>query len=340
MTQRPEERRGRRWLRLILQLLSLVLFGLLLWWGGAEAWQQVLTGNLRHILMAFLLIGAVSILSALRLRWVACAVAGRNLGSWGRFFYLNMTARAAGLVMPRSLTTFAGKPVALRALGMPIKRAVWAVVLDNLLDLLLLGTWTIPGLIFLQDWMSPATTIVLAAGLTLVLAGGVRWVIAGGRLSRVFSWLERIPRLAAALPIDREAADGTLLGHSAVLPALGLSVLINGMLVFVYHTIARAVGLSIPWLVFAASFPVTQLSLVLAVTPGGLGIFDAGWYGLLVLSGVEQQEALNFVIAQRAYVFVYVLIWAGLSALLSLALERGRNERRKEESHANSDHQL
>ncbi|MGD1991910.1 MAG: lysylphosphatidylglycerol synthase transmembrane domain-containing protein [Anaerolineae bacterium] len=340
MTQRPEERRGRRWPRLILQLLSLVLFGLLLWWGGAEAWQQVLTGNLRDILIAFLLIGAVSALSALRLRWVACAVAGRNLGSWGQFFYLNMTARAAGLVMPRSLTTFAGKPVALRALGMPIKRAVWAVVLDNLLDLLLLGTWTIPGLIFLQDWMSPATTIVLAAGLTLVLAGGVRWVIAGGRLSRIFSWLERIPRLAAALPIDREAADGALLGHSAVLPALGLSVLINGMLVIVYHTIARAVGLSIPWPVFAASFPVTQLSLVLAVTPGGLGIFDAGWYGLLVLSGVEQQEALNFVIAQRACVFVYVLIWGGLGALLSLLLERGRNARRKEGSHENSDHQL
>jgi uncharacterized membrane protein YbhN (UPF0104 family) len=62
-----------------------------------------------------------------------------------------------------------------------------------------------------------------------------------------------------------------------------------------------------------------------AVTPGGLGLFDAGWYGVLLLGGVPNQEALTFVIAQRAYIFIFVLVWAGFSVLLSLASGGGKH---------------
>ena len=66
------------------------------------------------------------------------------------------------------------------------------------------------------------------------------------------------------------------------------------------------------------------MSLIIAIAPGGLGIFDLGWLGLLQLGGLSQSDAITFVVAQRAYIFVFVLVWAAFSALLSLTEGQGK----------------
>jgi uncharacterized membrane protein YbhN (UPF0104 family) len=313
----------KRWLRLALQLLSLALFGLILWSGGVETWQEVLTGDRGDILVAFLLGGVANTLSATRLRLVAHSVAGRELASWRRFYYLNMTARALGLVMPRGLSTVGGKSVALRALGVSFRRAVWIVMLDNLFDLMLLGVLAVPGLLFLNGKVSSGGFIALAFGLILALAGGLWWATAIGQRLPLAGWLGRVPWLASVLHLDPESAAVDLLPtRSIAMRALGLSFLLNGILAIRFYYIACAVEVVYPWLIFVAGFPITQLSLVLAVTPGALGLFDASWYGVLLLGGVLPEEALTFIIAQRAYIFVFVLVWAGFSTLLSLTTEK------------------
>jgi len=321
----------KRWLKLALQLLSLVLFGAILWLGGPQAWRQVVQGDARFILISFLLIGSATMLSANRLRLIARAVAGRELAPWQRFYHLNMTARALGLVVPRGLSTVAGKSVAIHALGVSLKRSIWIVLTDSFFDLSLLGALVLPALWFLKGGVAPLGFIALALGTILALAGGLWWATATGRLRSLARGLRHIPWLASALHLDREVTADLLLPHSTTLQALGLSVLLNSALVACFYYTARAIGLPYPWHLFAASFPATQLSLVLAVTPGGLGLIDAGWYGLLLLGGVPRQEALTFVIAQRAYVFVFVLVWAGISTLLSLAL--GRKNRDEDPSY-------
>jgi uncharacterized membrane protein YbhN (UPF0104 family) len=315
----------KRWLRLVLQLLSLALFGLIFWLGGPEAWRQVLSGDLRGILPAFLLSGMAGMLAATRLRIIAGSVAGREMPSWCRFYYLNMTARALGLVVPRGLSTLGGKSVALKALGVPLKRSVWLVLMDNVFDVGLLSVLVIPSLLFLRGLISLGGFIALSLGLVAALGGGLWWAIATGRLIALLRWLGRIPWLASVLRIGPEIPADLLPPSPVSLKALGLSVLVNGVIALRFYYIARAVGLGYPCALFVAALPVTQLSLLLAVTPGGLGLFEAGWYGVLLLGGVISQDALSFVIAQRAYVFVFVLIWAGFSALLSLTAEgRGR----------------
>jgi len=311
-----------RCLRLVLQLLSLALFALILWLGGLDPWQQILAGDCWALLAAFLCGGLGNMLSATRLQLVARSLAGRDLAPWRRFYYLNMTARALGLVAPRGLSTLGGKSVGLRALGVSLKRSFWIVLLDNFFDLALLGALMVPSLLFLKDWISSCAFIALALGLILPLAGALWWIAAAGRLLPLIEWLRRVPLLGSVLRIDGAGVADILPTRPTALRALGLSVLLNGALVTRFYYIARAVGTTHPWLIFAAGFPMTQLSLVLSVTPGALGLFDAGWYGVLLLGGVSHQEALTFVIAQRAYIFVFVLIWAGFGALLSLTMER------------------
>jgi uncharacterized membrane protein YbhN (UPF0104 family) len=316
------QRGAKRWLRLILQLLSLALFGLILWSGGEETWEQILHSAPEDILVAFLLVGAATVLAATRLQIMVHSMVGRRLASWPHYYYLNMTARALGLVVPRSLGTLGGKSVALRALGVSLKRAVWLVMIDNLFDLMLLGVLVIPGLVFQRGLIAPAGFVGLVLGLTLALAGVLWWATEVGRWLPLAKWLGRIPWLGAALRVDPEGVADVLPPRSTALQALGLTALLSAALAVSFYYIALAVGVTSPWLSFAAGFPITQLSLVISVTPGGLGLFDAGWYGVLLLGGVSRGEALTFVVAQRTYLSVFVLVWAGFSTLLSLATRK------------------
>ncbi len=315
----------KHWLRLGLQLLSLVLFALLLLWGGPEAWRQVVTGDRTHILLSFMLLGLASIVSATRLLVITRSITGRPVASWSRFYYLNMTTRALGLIMPRSVSTIGGKSVALGTLGVSLKRAIWIVMLDNGLDVLLLGVLVAPALLFLRRELSISELLVFVLGLMLALGIGCWWLSDARRASFLVHGLARIPRLSSLLPPNHETVPSLLLPRTTALRAFGLSIVLNGTLFLCFYHIAQAVGLSHPWPVYAAGFPITQLSLIVAVTPGGLGIQDASWYGVLLLAGLPSQEALTFVIAQRAYLFLYVLILAGLGVMFSLVTEGRRH---------------
>jgi uncharacterized membrane protein YbhN (UPF0104 family) len=310
----------KRWLRLGLQLISLVLFGLILVWGGSEAWQQVAAGDLEYILVSLLFLGFATMMSAARLQLMARSTTGRELAPWPRFYYLNMTVRALGLVVPRTLSTLGGKSAGLAGFGVSLRRSVWIVMLDNAFDLLVLGILAVPALLYLRNRDAAGELLVLSVGLIVILASGLWWITGPGRARLLMRWLERVPRLASALHLDPEKISDLLPPRPVALEALGLTILLNAAIAICFYHIARAVGMAHPWTVFVAGFPITQLSLILAVTPGGLGLFDAGWYGVLLLAGVPNQDALTFVIAQRAYIFIFVLVWAGFSVLLSLAL--------------------
>lgn len=319
-TSRLGQRPSWRWLRLVLQLGSVLLFGLLLLWGGPQAWAQLLAGRPRHVLASLLLFGLATGVSALRLQTMAQAITSERIAGWSRFYHLTMTARALGLVVPRSISTIGGKSVGLRAMGVPLTQSAWIVIMDNVLDLYLLGLLAIPGLFLLQDlsaWSLFLAPVLLGVA-SLLLYG----ITASQHLRTLVRGIVGLPLVSRLLRIQDEQEAFMLPPPKTALQTLGLTLFLNSLLALGYYFTGQAVGLTHSWLIFLAAFPVVQLSLVLSVTPGGLGIFDAGWYGVLLLAEVPRQEALTFVIAQRAYIFVFVLLWTGVSVLISLLAAR------------------
>jgi uncharacterized membrane protein YbhN (UPF0104 family) len=69
--------------------------------------------------------------------------------------------------------------------------------------------------------------------------------------------------------------------------------------------------------------PIGQLTYLFAFTPGGLGIFEAGWIGILKLANVKTDYAMAFVVGQR----VLTVITIGILALLSQAVFVARRYR-------------
>ncbi|MCP4424841.1 MAG: flippase-like domain-containing protein [Chloroflexi bacterium] len=307
----------KRWLNLALQIVSFLLFGLILWQAGPDSWRQLLEGDRRFLWAAFFVHGSASMVAAIRLRLIATALRGPAAIPWRRYYRLTMTARALGLVLPRSLSAIGGKAVGLRAWGASLKRSVWIVMVDNLFDVTLLAAITPPALLFVQGTISPALfgvlTLAAVALLAVILWQGMR----PDRAAKLFAWLRRFPRLAGRLNFQ----DSQLLPPPRqALAALGWSVLLNGIIATSFFLIGRTVRTPVSWPLLVASYPIVQLSLIIAIAPGGLGIFDLGWLGMLRLGGITEADALTFVIAQRAFVYVFVLIWAAFSSLLSLTV--------------------
>lgn len=312
----------KRSVRIALQLLSLLLFALILWWAGAEPWHQILDSDWRLLLAALLIYGAVGIVSALRLRVVAEALTSDDVGSRRRFYYLSMTARVLGLVLPRGISTLGGKSVGLRALGISLRRSLWIVLMDNIYDILTLGLAAIPAIFFLQGQIGAVSFLVLTLILWALLALALWITVSSGKVAPIFAWLlTHVPWLSQRLELDERIAAQLFPRAGPALSALLQTMALNGLLIATYAAISRALELPASFWLFAAAFPITQLSLIIAVAPGGLGIFDLGWLGLLRLGGMPQEEALTFVVAQRAFIYVFVLLWAAFSALLSFTEE-------------------
>ncbi|MCI0395291.1 MAG: flippase-like domain-containing protein, partial [Chloroflexi bacterium] len=315
-----------RWLRLGLHVAGLVLLVGLLWYAGPAAWRQVLAGEWGAILVAFLLTGLANMLSASRLRLVSRSgnLSGSPPVAWRRYYHLTMVANALGLVLPRSLSTVGGKAVGLRSVGVPFKRAVALVFLDNAFDLALLGALVLPSLFFLRGRLASVAWSALLLLFVLGLGAAMAW-LGSGRLAALAGWLAGRPGAGFLRRFEPERLAALFPGGRAAWPVYGLTVAINALLAVRFYYVAQAVALPYPWLLFLAAFPLTQLSLVL----GGLGFFDASWYGVLLLAGVASQDALTFVVAQRAYVLLFILAWTAVSLLLSLTVrggERGNGE--------------
>lgn len=306
----------KKWLRIAFQIFSLLLFALIIWWAGEDAATAVLQGDRQSLLIALLLYGIAGVASATRLRVVSISIHHKKTASWRQFYRLNWIARSLGLVLPRTLSAIGGKSVGLRSFGVPLKRSLWIVLVDNLFDVGLLALICLPAFMFFRGSFTELQ-FIFAVIIMMIVAGFLVWWGTSDRwLGRLTMWAKSTPFLSKKINIEEgEAVISLPQGRNAII-ILAWTILLNTVLVFGFYFMARAVDISVHWTLFLAAYPFVQLSLIAAVTPGGLGIFDLGWLGLLALGGVPKGDALTFVVAQRAYVTIFVLIWTGFSILL------------------------
>ena len=308
----------KRWLQIGLILLGVAIFVYMVVITGADALAAILNGERRYLLMALLATGAAQMLSGWRLQ-VALAAAGNRQLPWRATYHVTLTAQLIGMVVPRILSAVGGKAAALKVYEVDLKRSVPAVLLDNLFDVLVMAPLMLPGFLYATGQLSTSgliTSYGLLAGAFLLL---VSWAPAGPQTLRHLN-LERIPRLGDSLSTFCERIVQVWptgqQGRALVL----LTAALNGLLAVRFYYIGLALGMETSFIQFLALFPMAQLSLIVALAPGGLGIFDLSWLGLLLLVGAEGAE--NFAVAQRIYVTVINLFWGCFAILLALTLPR------------------
>jgi uncharacterized protein (TIRG00374 family) len=320
MTTSDSKRKRNRILSWLINLFGILVFGLILYGGGIQAWQQITQSDWRYVLGAFAVTLLWNLVGAYRWALITNRVVGQEVCAYRYFFTYHMIGMLIGQVVPITVGMLGGRPVALSlSQEVSLRRSALSVFLDKLFDLILAVLLVTPVALYLVDWISRPLAFGLMAG--LVIAGillmawqyerAIRFV--GRTGSRIAQPLTRLPvigaRLVRRLPSQLERlTTETFLPNRTAVQAFLLTVVLYGLLGARLFFIAQALRLDIPWYLLTMGVCVTQLALVFSVTPGSLGFLEGGWWAVLSLAGITQEQFYIFVIGRRAFVLVFTLI--------------------------------
>jgi uncharacterized membrane protein YbhN (UPF0104 family) len=307
-------------------VLGLLLFAGVVWWllpGPAEREAALARAELhpRWLLAAFAATTVACLVTSARWKRMAEAMGGTVLPHAVYFHALALT-RVLGQLSSSLVMDLVGRGVLLRAAGSQrgLGHAITQAVLERVLDLvlpLLLVAWALA--VRLGGWSDRAAALSFAAlGLAFALAS----TLALAPLTRLALRLYAAAlRLRARL--RRDASPLPELDVPAIPRALALQVGLLGLarhlaVTAQFWALAAAVGATLTAFEIAAATPIGLLGGMLGVTPGALGIQEAGWTGALTWLRVDPGAVALFVLSHR------VLLTAAFAvlALLSWPLAR------------------
>ena len=320
MSTSEAKQKRNRILSWAINLAGILAFGLILWLGGVEAWQQIVQGDWRYVLAALGVTLLWYVVAAFRWSLIANRVVGAKICDYRYFFTYQMIGMLTGQVVPITIGMLGARPVAL-SLSQQVRlgRSALSVFLDKLFDLVLALTLVVPVALFLVGWIERPLAFGIMGCMVVVGALLIGWqyeqaIRFFGQLGTRFAKpVARIPvigrRLVRRLPkqLDRLSSE-TYVENRVALQAFLLTLVMYGLLSARLFFIAQALRLDIPWYLLAMGISVTQLALVFSVTPGSLGFLEGGWAAVLGLAGLTLDQFTTFVIGRRALVLVFTLI--------------------------------
>lgn len=305
-------------------LLGAAIFSCLIYYGSSRTLATL--GNLDAVFLLAALAATVLIGLSVSLRWglLANAMARRRVASYFEYYYYFIISRALGFLLPKDVTDFGMRSLLLKRLhGYRLAKSGSSVVLDRMFDAGTTGILLLAVLPFWTELSGAGNTIVLIIILTTA-AGAVFWLAHAqvlAILEKVTRWgmqlAGRIPRIKKHLQFQ---PDYSWLGRDKLLILYLLSLtkfaLTAARLIF----FSLAMGLPISPTLILLGTPLGQLSYVFAFTPGGLGIFELGWLGILSFAGVGTEDTIAFVVGQRVLTVLLVAFLALLSHLVYHAM--------------------
>jgi uncharacterized protein (TIRG00374 family) len=321
MSDGQEKQQRTRILSWLINVAGILVFGLILYFGGVQAWQHIVQGDWRYVLAAFAVTLLWNLTSAYRWSLIAEQVIDAPEPIPFRYYFTyQMIGALIGQVMPITLGMLGARPVALSlSKGVSLKLSILSVFLDKLFDLALALLLALPVGLYLVGWIERPVAFGLIGGVVTVAVLLIAWryeeivewaARAGSRLAKPLGWLPIIgKRLAQRLPqqMDRLAST-TFVSNRLAVKAFLLTLVMYSLLAVRLVFIARALHLDIPWYLLFMGVGITQLALVFSVTPGSLGFLEGGWAAVLGLGGWSLGDISVFVIGRRAYVLVFTLI--------------------------------
>lgn len=320
MSTERNQRQRNRILTWGINLVGILIFALILYLGGVEDWQQIIQSDWRYLLAGLAAALVWNLIAAYRWFLIADAVTeGKHGPAYRYYFTYHMLGMAIGQLVPISVGMLGGRPVALSLSGtVPLRRAVLSVVLDKFFDVILALSLLIPIACYLVDWISLPLALGLIAVIVVVEASLIGW-----QYERMMRWLARVAlglsrplvrvpfigqRLMSRLPQQLERlANETFVTNRKAVQLFGLTLILYSLLAVRLMLIALALRLEIPWYLLAMGVAVTQFTLIFSITPGSLGILEAGWYAVFLL-GDQVAVYTVFVIGRRAFVLIYTLV--------------------------------
>lgn len=262
--------------------------------------------QLNYGIAVAIVLPTIALTGLMSLRWqmILRRLVAQPFVGWRRCHRYVATSMLIGCVLPRELADIGGRTLCLNQLeGIPIKVAVSSTVIDRLFDIgILLVLLPVVSLYWFFDFEWHVTFAVALFAVIAVLAA-LQWFF--DDLLRIGEAIVRpvVARFASLRKFSlqsNQALDGIDSVLATRLYLISLAKLVALMLRTIM--IAWAFGLEISPVVLVLATPFGQLGNSITLTPGAIGVSEAGWFVILKMAGITSPDALAFVVGQRILV--------------------------------------
>jgi len=316
-----------------LWLLAVLLMAAFLYWGREDL------GRIRDLdpFYASLCFGctlAMAVVSALKWKMSIESTGGACKVGYGKLLYYFMFGRTVGLILPMDVSDFGVRTMSLRfGHDIPIGRASYSVYLDRTFDVVVAGLFIAPSVLYIVGAIEPRTAVGLFGAAFLL--GLACFAFFGRQTMGALAFVFRILfRAACRIPwVGRRVefeAERKLLEEVDLGGIAAWLFLLSGLKFFFtsmrFVTMAAAVGLGLGGLKVLVFVPAAQFAALIALTPGGLGIADWSWSGLLLKIGADKHLIVPYLVSLRVVVSLSIVVIAGLSWLVFKRASGGKDE--------------
>jgi|GEM_PF-1973705 len=306
-----------------LWVAAAMLMAALLYWGRHDL-GKIATLSPLPLVLCFVCTAGIAISSALKWKVSIGSMGERRAPHLGSLIHYFMIGRVLGLVVPMDVGDFAARTASLRVdHAIPIGRASYSVYLDRVFDVAVAGILLVPSVLFIVG------TVGAGVGLTIYCLAFLAGLLCFGFLGRrttdfllalfhlLFKAICKIPGIRNKVDSQAERALLTATASKSVARTLyllsGLKFLFTATR---FASIALAMRLTVGALDMLLFAPGAQFAAVFSFTPGGMGIVDWSWSGLLYKIGVDRHDIVPYLVSLRLATWISVLVLAGLSRLL------------------------
>lgn len=191
-----------------------------------------------------------------------------------------------GQIMPVPVAVALARGWQAKLTGASATRFAASSLHEQVFDLLTAAAAALAGIAFISWGGVPALILFGVAMIIMIFAGQMilgmvaRMTRPHPRISEWFDGAARLP----------QAIIRQLLAASALRYLMGLSRAL---------VVLWLCGLAYTAPAVTAAYPLLQFAIVIPLSPGGLGVVEAGWTGVLTLAGAALGQAAFFAIALR-----------------------------------------
>ncbi len=311
--------------------LGILFVLLLLYLGDVSQLSRLPRIDWIDIVMAFLCTVGFTLFHNVRWKAIVENVSGMkgpDFISLGRYL---VDSYALGMVVPMDMSLLGLRSYYLSQFQkIPVPTAVFSVLLDRFLELVVLLVVIFPSFLFMTRALSTNQTLSM---LFLILAA-VTWFMLWKKgdtfnfllkiyetvLTRLFS---KVSFLRRRLPQEKvETSVHCHFSQASVLWIASWSFIKYIFLSLRFYFIGQSLGIEFPLFESFLVLPLVQLSGLINITPAGLGVVEMGTYGALFLMGIHPSQILIFVIGQRILLTFMVLSLLVLVHLISFVHSR------------------